>query len=113
MRRIFLFSFCFLFFTGCGIKSDKKLVNSDKTEKKNIIVNDEMSVSCITFDSEFSLVFKGGQIINYYDSIDGELGQDVIDYINSENLQGVSDNNTALSIMNDVMKELDGYCEKK
>ena len=115
MSKKFLFIFFVLLcFPGCG-KSDK-VVNQGKEILKPVKVvkkSDESVAICVTDESDFSIVLKNGQVVKYYDSVDGELGQDTIDIINSEHLVGVTSDDRAISIMNGVMEELGGHCEKE
>jgi len=97
MKRICLCFFVFLF-TGCG------------SVKNNAVVD---NFSCITDDSSFDIVVSNGKIIKYIDSNDGELGQETVDIINDEHLSNVNNNDDALVIMDGVMKDLGGFCEKK
>lgn len=84
-----------LLVSGCGTK--KEVVRGE--------------ISCATEDSKFNLILENGQIVNYIDSIDGDLGQETVDILNSEHLVGVTDNDEALRIMNTALRDLDGYCE--
>ena len=94
--------FCLCFFVllivGCG-------------RTKNEVSTD--TFSCVTDDSSFEIVVSDGKIVKYVDSVDGELKQESIDIINGEYLIEVEDNNETLTIMDNVMRELGGYCEKK
>ena len=89
---------CFALFliVGCGAK--KEVVKGE--------------ITCTTEDSKFNLILEDGQIVSYIDSVDGDLGQETVDILNSEHLVGVSDNDEALRIMSAALKDLDGYCEK-
>jgi len=96
MKKIFL-CFVFLVLVGCG-------------NKKEEIIKDE--ISCVTEDSSFNLVLENGQIVKYIDSIDGELGQETVDILNNEHLVGVTNNDEALNIMSNALRDLNGKCEK-
>lgn len=97
MKKLFLCFFMFLF-VGCG------------NAKKEVVTD---TLSCVTDDSSFNIVVSDGKAIKYIDSIDGELGQETVDIINEEHLSNVNNNDEALNIMDSVMHELGGYCEKK
>lgn len=101
MRKIFLL-FVLFFLFGCSRDS---VVND---VVKNIVRSE---ITCTTDDSKFNLILENGQIVKYIDSIDGELGQEIVDILNSEHLIGVSDNDKALNIMDSALKDLNGHCE--
>ena len=114
MKKVLLCCFILLL-VGCG---NKKVENTDVQDDipkpiKVVRESDESVASCFLDDSKFSIVFKNGQIIRYYDPYDGELNQEALDNINNEHLVGVTDDNKAISIMSSVIKELGGYCEKE
>lgn len=96
MSKKIVFCLALLFIVGCGAK--KEVIRGE--------------ISCTTEDSEFNLVLEAGQIVNYIDSIDGDLGQETVDILNSEHLVGVTDNEEALKIMDLALKDLSGHCEK-
>ncbi len=108
MYKKVIFSFAvLLLFTGCsGIKSSDV---SSKKFKKNVI---KAEFICNTEDSNFNLFLEDGQIVKYIDSVDGELGQETVDILNSEHLVNVTDNDEALKIMDAALKDLNGHCEK-
>lgn len=97
MSKKILFCLILLFVVGCGAKKEE-------------IIKGE--ISCTTEDTKFNLVLENGQIVKYVDSIDGDLGQETVDILNSEHLVGVTSNDEALRIMSAALKDLDGYCEK-
>jgi len=102
MGKKFFACFLVLFLiTGCGVNSSKP--------KKNVVKGE---ITCTADGSNFNLLLEDGQIVKYIDSIDGELGQETVDILNQEHLVGVTDNDTALSIMDNALKDLDGHCEK-
>lgn len=82
---------------------------SNTTSKKEVLRSE---ISCVTEDSKFNLFLEDGQIVRYVDSVDGELGQETVDILNSEHLVGVTNNDDALGIMDKALRDLDGYCEK-
>lgn len=96
MNKKIILCLALLFVAGCGAK--KEVVRGE--------------ISCTTEDSKFNLVLEDGQIVNYIDSIDGDLSQETVDILNSEHLVGVTDNDEALRIMDIALKDLDGHCEK-
>lgn len=100
-KIICCFSFLFIF-TGC--KSDLE------NHIEPVIVTDE--ITCTADDNKFNLILENGQIVKYIDSVDGVLGQEIVDILNDEHLVGVVDNDEALKIMDSALKDLDGYCEK-
>lgn len=96
-----------LLFTGCS--SNDVSGSGSKKSKKNVI---KAEIMCNTEDSNFNLLLEDGQIVKYIDSVDGELGQETVDILNSEHLVNVSDNDEALKIMDAALKDLNGHCEK-
>ena len=101
IKRVFV-CLCFLFFiTGCS--SESHVVKRDVVKAQ---------ISCTADGNNFVLYLEDGQIVRYVDSIDGDLGQETVDILNQEHLVGVKDNDTALSIMDTALKDLDGHCEK-
>lgn len=98
-KKVFLL-FVLVCLTGCGISSN--------TIKKDVLKKD---ITCHVDDSNFILKLEDGQIVSYIDSVDGELGQETVDILNQEHLVGISDNDEALTIMNEALSDLDGYCE--
>lgn len=102
-KKIVLSAAVLLLFTGCSGTGF-----SGKT-KKNVVKGEIM---CTTEDSNFNLLLEDGQIVKYIDSVDGELGQETVDILNSEHLVGVTDNDEALRIMDVALKDLNGRCEK-
>ena len=112
-KKVIFLCFILLCFCGCSksssVDGEDEVLSSVKVYKKS----DESVANCETDESKFSIVLKDGQVVRYYDSVDGELGAQTIDIINSEYLTQVTDDDKAISIMNGVMKELGGYCEKE
>ena len=103
-NAIIIISFLLLL-TGCvGNNAEDSFINGTD------IVSDE--VVCRTDDSNFKLIFENGQIVKYIDFIDGDLGQEIVDILNSEHLIGVNNNDDALIAMNDALRNLNGFCEK-
>ena len=96
MDKKIILCLALLFVVGCSAK--KEVVRGE--------------ISCITEDSKFNLILENGQIVSYIDSIDGELGQETVDILNSEHLVGVTDNDETLRIMDTALKDLEGHCEK-
>lgn len=97
MRNKFILCLCFLL-VGCSSGTKHEVVKGE--------------ISCFTEDSKFNLLLEDGQIVKYVDSIDGELGQETVDILNEEHLVGVTDNDEALKIMSNALKDLNGHCEK-
>ena len=93
----FLFLFLVFLLTGCSFNGSKPVYKKD--------------ITCHTDDTSFVLKLENGQIVKYIDSIDGELGQETVDILNQEHLQGVTDNEEALKIMNLALSDLNGGCE--
>ena len=112
-KKVLFICFILLCFCGCGNISS--VVDNDEVSKPIKVVSKtgETVANCFTDESEFSIVFKDGQVVRYYDSVDGELVGDAINIINTEYLVGVTEDDRAISIMNSVMTELGGYCEKE
>ena len=111
-----IFVLCFIvLLTGCGNKVNEVVQENEEELKPINVVKeaDESVAGCFMDGVKFSIVFKDGQIVKYYDPYDGELDQEGIDLINNEHLVDITDDNQAISIMNDVIKELGGYCEKE
>lgn len=81
--------------------------NNDILEEK---VVDSKEIQCNLDGANFTLVLENGQIVKYIDELDGDLGQETVDILNSEHLVGNSDNDRALSIMDSALKDLGGYC---
>lgn len=100
-KKIFVCSLVLFLITGCG--------NEPSKSKKNVVKGE---ITCSADGSNFNLLLEDGQIVKYIDSIDGELGQETVDILNQEHLVGVTDNDTALNIMDNALKDLDGHCEK-
>jgi hypothetical protein len=101
-KKSIIFLLVFLFVTGCGL-GDSNSTKSIEVARKDI--------SCHSDDSDFVLKLENGQIVKYIDSVEGELGQEVVDILNSEHLVGNTDNDNALRIMNIALTDLGGYCE--
>ena len=115
MKKIIL-CLCFIvLLTGCGDKVNDVVQEQEEELKPINVVKeaDESVAGCFMDGIKFSIVFKNGQIVKYYDPYDGELDQEGIDLINNEHLIGITDDDQAISIMNGVIKELGGYCEKE
>lgn len=104
-KKIIVFSLALLL-VGCsgGISE-----NLGKTSKKEVVKGE---IYCTVDDSSFTLMLEDGQIVEYIDSIDGELGQETVDILNDEHLIGVTDNDEALKIMDSALSELGGSCSK-
>ena len=100
VRKFIVFSFSFLFLVGCS---------SGVTVKESI----KGEMECVVEDSRFTLMLEDGQIVKYIDSVDGELGSEIVDILNDEHLVGVTDNDEAIRIMNASLNDLDGYCVGK
>ena len=100
MKKIIVFM-ALICLCGCG---------SSKTGVKKEVIKGE--ISCVTEDSKFNLFLEDGQIVKYVDSVDGELGQETVDILNAEHLVGVIDNDEALKIMSNALRDLNGKCEK-
>ena len=100
-KKFFACFFVLFLITGCGSVSSKV--------KKNVVKGE---IACTADGSNFNLLLEDGQIVKYIDSVDGELGQETVDILNQEHLVGVTDNDVALSIMDNALKDLDGHCEK-
>ena len=96
-RRNFLFIVFMFFFVGCSSKPVKEVSRKD--------------INCHVDESNFVLKLEDGQIVKYIDSVDGDLGQEVVNILNEEHLQNVSDNDEALRIMNAALSDLNGGCE--
>lgn len=105
MKKILIY-FMIVFVSGC---SSNNSINND--EIKNNMVIESKTIECNTEDSNFTLYLENGQIVKYIDSIDGDLGIETVEILNTEHLVGVGDNDEALSIMNSVMIELGGSCK--
>lgn len=99
MKKILIFSFLIL--VCCSCKNNK--MNDKKISKRQIFCNNS--------DNEFILNLENGQIVSYIDSIDGDLGDEIVNILNEEHLVGVSDNDKALKIMNDVLIQNGGSCK--
>jgi len=99
MKKVFVFM-ALICLCGCSNRS---------VSKKEVVKGE---ISCVTEDSKFNLLLEDGQIVKYIDSIDGELGQETVDILNEEHLVGVSNNDEALRIMSNALKDLNGHCEK-
>lgn len=114
-KKILFLCFIVLYFTGCGKKATDVTQQKDDELKPIKVVksSDESVANCFLDGIKFSIVFKDGQIVKYYDPYDGELDQDGIKLINDEHLVGIDNDDSAISIMNNVIKELGGYCEKE
>ena len=69
------------------------------------------TMNCVVEDSTFTLELENGQIVKYIDSVDGELPQETVDILNEEYLVGVTDNDEAIRLMNEGLKDLEGHCE--
>lgn len=115
MKKFILWLFFVVLLAGCGKKATDVTQQKDDELKPIKVVKeaDESVAGCFMDGVKFSIVFKDGQIVKYYDPYDGELDQDGIDLINNEHLVDVTDDNRAIAIMNNVIKELGGYCEKE
>ena len=112
-KKILFLCFIALCFAGCG-KKTAEVVQEEELKPINVVKEaDESVAGCFMDDIKFSIVFKNGQIVKYYDPYDGELDQEGIDLINNEHLVDVTSDDQAISIMNGVIKELGGYCEKE
>lgn len=99
MKKFFLVIFMFLFVL-CGCSSKK--VNKQVSKR---------DINCYADGSSFTLMLEDGQIVKYIDSVDGDLGQEVVDILNEEHLMGVTDNDVAFDIMNVALSDLGGYCK--
>ena len=99
LNRIGIAFFSIVLLTGCSSSNN----TSKPVSKKDI--------SCYTDDTSFTLKLEDGQIVEYIDSVDGKLGQEIVDILNDEHLNGISDNDEALRIMNNALVDLDGGCE--
>lgn len=93
-KRFFCSLVLLLLFTGCN--AEKKVI--------------EFEINCFTEDSSFILKLQNGQVVQYIDSIEGDLGEDIVDILNDEYLTGVTDNDSALKIMNNSLSPLGGFC---
>ena len=113
MSKKIILLICLVLISGCGNKVSSDISDSSSSSVKSSKKKSFMEISCTSFDSSFLLYLENGQVVKYVDSIDGDLGENPVNIINEEHLSGVSSNDEALSIMNLVMKELDGGCEKK
>lgn len=112
-KKILFLCFIALCFTGCG-KKNAEVVQEEELKPINVVKEaDESVAGCFMDGIKFSIVFKDGQIVKYYDPYDGELDQEGIDLINNEHLVDITNDDQAISIMNGVIKELGGYCEKE
>ena len=107
MKKI-LICFMIIFVCGCSNSNETKEQNNKNVEKQEVV---SKTIECNTDDSIFTLVLENGQIVKYIDSIDGDLGSETVDILNEEHLVCISDNDQALSIMNNVMIELGGSCK--
>lgn len=111
----YIFLLCFmLLLVGCGNKVNEIVEENEGLKPINVVKEaDESVAGCFMDGVKFSIVFRDGQIVKYYDPYDGELGKEAIDLINDEHLVDITNDDTAISIMNNVIKELGGYCEKE
>lgn len=112
-KKILFLCFIVLLFVGCGKKTTEVLQEEELKPIKVVKEADESVAGCFMDGIKFSIVFKNGQIVKYYDPYDGELNQEGIDLINNEHLVNITSDDQAISIMNGVIKELGGYCEKE
>lgn len=99
MRKVLLF-LLLLVVAGC---SSENVVE----EKKEVVTKE---IRCSLDGSNFTLVLENGQIVKYIDDVDGELGHETVDILNSEHLVGNEDNDKALNIMSSALEDLGGYC---
>lgn len=106
-KKVILFIGILFFIVGCSNNVGNTNDNSNSTQE--IIYTKE--INCSLDDSNFVLELQNGQIVKYIDEIDGDLGQETVDILNSEHLVGVSDNDTALTIMDAALKDLGGFCK--
>lgn len=107
MKKI-LICFMIIFVCGCSNSNETKEQINKNIEKQEVV---SKTIECNTEDSNFTLYLENGQIVKYIDSIDGDLGIETVEILNTEHLVGVGDNDEALSIMNSVMIELGGSCK--
>lgn len=82
---------------------------TETNSKPKEIIKGEMN--CTVEEDKFTLMLENGQIVKYIDSVEGELGQETVDILNEEYLVGVTDNEEAVRIMNESLKDLEGHCE--
>jgi hypothetical protein len=112
MKKYFVLGLLPFVLCGCSVpiigNNETSVGTTGQIEKKKV-VNGKME--CVTDDSSFVLELSDGQIVRYIDSIDGELSQETVDILNEEHLVGVTDNATAVSRMNEGLKDLGGHCE--
>lgn len=114
MKKYILFLCFMMLLTGCGKNTEDVIYDEDAPKPIKVVKEaDESVAGCFMDGSKFSIVFKNGQIVKYYDPYDGELGTEAISVINDEHLVGVTSDDAAIAIMNNVMKGLGGYCEKE
>jgi len=106
-KKVILFIGIMFFIVGCSNSVDNIKDNSSSTQE----VIYTKKISCNVDGSNFVLELKNGQIVKYTDEIDGDLGQETIDILNSEHLVGVTDNDTAFTIMDAALKDLGGFCK--
>lgn len=99
MKKILLI-FLLLVVVGCS--------SGNEVLDEKVVVTKE--IKCNLDGTNFTLVLENGQIVKYIDEVDGDLGQETVDILNSEHLVGNSDNDKALSIMDAALKDLGGYC---
>ena len=98
--RKFLLILLMLVVVGCSSESN--------VSEEKVVVTKE--IKCNLDGTNFTLVLENGQIVKYIDEVDGDLGQETVDILNSEHLVGNSDNDKALIIMDSALKDLGGYC---
>ncbi|MBP3920532.1 MAG: hypothetical protein J6D28_03090 [Bacilli bacterium] len=79
------------------------------TSKPKEIIRKE--ITCTVEENNFTLVLENGQITKYIDEIEGDLGQETVDILNEEHLLGIKDNDEALKIMDQALKDLGGSCK--
>lgn len=114
MKKYILFLCFMMLLTGCGKNTEDVIYDEDAPKPIKVVKEADESVAvCYLDETKFSIVFKNGQIVKYYDPYDGELGTEAISVINDEHLVGVTSDDAAIAIMNNVIKELGGYCEKE
>ena len=99
-KRLIYFLPFFLLIGGCANVKNEKPVEIIKG-----------SMNCVVENSTFTLELENGQIVKYIDSVDGELPQETVDILNQEYLVDITDNDEAIRIMNESLKDLNGHCE--
>lgn len=105
-KKVLFLSVLLFVFTGCSHESSS-------VDDVVLSSNYDSVANCYLDGDKFTMYFKSGKIVKYTDPIDGDLSQESIDVINGEHLVGVVSDDKAISIMDKVIKDLGGYCEKE